>query len=53
MIDGISGYRLTLRGEQDMMLQRMHALGRYLKSRGVTSIFVDETENVTGEFSVT
>ena len=87
MIDGISGYRLTLRGEQDMMLQRMHALGRYLilsdrtvpetalehpvavrrlqpvdshvfpsdsmKSKGVTSIFVDETENVTGEFSVT
>lgn len=53
MIDGISGYRLTLRGADDQMLQQMHALGRYLKNAGVTGIFVDETRNVTGEFRAT
>jgi len=53
MIDGIAGYRLTLRGEEDMILQRMHALGRYLKNAGVTTIFVDETTGVTGDFVAT
>lgn len=53
MVDGISGYRLTLRGEEGTMLQRMHALGRYLKNVGATAIFVDETTNVTGEFNAT
>lgn len=53
MIDGIAGYRLTLRGEDDTMLQQMHALGRYLKNMGATAIFIDETRNVTGEFQAT
>mgnify|MGYP000268302428 FL=1 len=53
MIDGIAGYRLTLRGDEDMILQRMHALGRYLKNAGVTTLFVDETTGVTGEFAAT
>jgi circadian clock protein KaiC len=53
MIDGISGYRLTLRGEDEQMLQQMHALGRYIKNKGATGVFVDETQNVTGEFQAT
>ena len=53
MVDGISGYRLMLRGQEGMMLQRMHALGRYLKNMGVTAVFVDETRNVTGTFNAT
>jgi len=53
MIDGIAGYRLTLRGEEEQMLQQMHALGRYLKNSGVTGVFIDETRNVTGEFHAT
>jgi circadian clock protein KaiC len=53
MIDGIAGYKLTLRGEDDTMLQRMHALGRYLNNIGVTTVFVDETKNITGEFNAT
>lgn len=53
MIDGISGYRLTLRGGNETLLQRMHALGRYLKNMGVTAIFVDETSGITGEFIAT
>jgi circadian clock protein KaiC len=53
MVDGIAGYRLTVHGESDMVLRRMHALGRYLKDQGVTTIFVDETKNITGEFTAT
>jgi len=53
MVDGIAGYRLTLRGEEGMVLQQMHALGRYLKNAGATGIFIDETRNVTGAFQAT
>ena len=53
MVDGIAGYKLTLRGEEETMLARMHALGRYLNSLGVTTIFVDETKNITGDFNAT
>jgi len=53
MVDGIAGYRLTLNGETEMLLQRLHALGRYLKNMGVTTILVDETAGVTGSFSAT
>ncbi len=53
MVDGIAGYRLTLRGNESLMLQQMHALGRYLKNMGVTGILVDETRNITGEFQAT
>ncbi len=53
MIDGISGYRLTLQGNEDTMLQRMHALGRYLNNMGVTTLFIDETKAITGDFNAT
>ena len=53
MVDGISGYRLTLRGEEGLMLQQMHALGRYLKNMGVTALFLDETRSIAGEFQAT
>ncbi|PAU82610.1 recombinase RecA [Halorubrum salipaludis] len=53
MVDGIAGYRLTLHGERDQVLQQLHALGRYLKNMGVTTIFVDETRDITGEFRAT
>jgi circadian clock protein KaiC len=53
MIDGIAGYRLTLRGEEGTVLQQLHALGRYLKNAGVTAVFVEETRNITGEFQAT
>jgi len=53
MIDGIAGYRLTLRGADGSMLKQMHTLGRYLNNMGVTTIFVDETKNITGDFNAT
>lgn len=53
MIDGIDGYRLSLRGNEDELDQRLHALCRYLKNRGVTVILIDEVSSVTGEFRAT
>jgi len=53
MVDGLPGYRLTLRGDDEAMLQRLHRLGRYLKNMGVTTLFIDETRNITGEFTAT
>jgi circadian clock protein KaiC len=51
MIDGISGYRLTLAG--DDLVAQLHALGRYLKNMGVTVIFINDIEGITGEFRAT
>jgi circadian clock protein KaiC len=53
MIDGIAGYKLTLQGAPELTTRRLHALGRYLKSAGATTILVDETADVTGEFHAT
>jgi circadian clock protein KaiC len=51
MIDGIAGYRLTLAG--DDLVSQLHALGRYLKNMGVTVLFINETEAITGDFRAT
>jgi circadian clock protein KaiC len=53
MVDGTVGYRQTLRGDREAMTQHLHALGRYLKNMGVTTILVEETGNVLGEFRAT
>ncbi|MFB6074075.1 MAG: ATPase domain-containing protein [Haloarculaceae archaeon] len=53
MIDGISGYKLSLRESAEALVRKLHALGRYLKSMGVTVILVDEIDAVTGEFRAT
>jgi circadian clock protein KaiC len=53
MIDGIAGYRLTLSGAEGSVLERLHSLGRYLKNMGVTTIMVDETTGIIGDFKAT
>jgi len=53
MIDGIDGYKLSLRGQDDSLARKLHALGRYLKNVGVTVILVDEVDGVTGDFRAT
>lgn len=53
MIDGISGYNLSLQGGQAELRRRLHTLCRYLTNRGVTVILIDEVDAVTGEFQVT
>ena len=51
MIDGISGYRLTLAG--DDLVSHLHALGRYLKNMGATLLLMNEIEGITGDFQAT
>jgi len=53
MLDGIAGYRMSLRGDRDDTTERLHALARYLKNQGVTTLLMDETADVTGEFHAT
>jgi len=53
VIDGISGYRLSIRGDESELIRELHALGRYLKRMGVSAIFVDDLDSVTGDFEPT
>jgi circadian clock protein KaiC len=54
LIDGIDGYRLSVRSENaDDLHREIGALSRYLRSRGVTTLLVDSSETVTGEFRAT
>lgn len=48
VIDSVDGYTVTLRGEEDMLSEKLHALVRYLTNIGVTVIVLDEIETVTG-----
>ncbi len=50
-IDSISGYRLSLKGED--LVSQLHALCKYLVNMGVTVILVNETEAITGDFRAT
>lgn len=51
IIDSISGYRLTLLGE-DLTIQ-LYALCRFLRNTGVTTFLTNEVERITGDFRVT
>ncbi|MFC7078702.1 ATPase domain-containing protein [Haloarcula halophila] len=55
VIDGISGYRLALRGgdSQTQLTRELHALCRYLKRMGVTTLLLDEASTVTGDLTAT
>ncbi|SHG46651.1 ATPase domain-containing protein [Halobaculum gomorrense] len=53
LIDGVSGYRLSLRGDDDDLVRELHALCRYLRNMGVAVILVDDVGSVTGDFEAT
>ncbi|WP_435316953.1 ATPase domain-containing protein [Haloarchaeobius sp. TZWSO28] len=53
MIDGISGYRLSIRGDDDDLVRELHALCRYLRGMGITSLLIDDVATVTGDFQPT
>lgn len=48
MIDSISGYQNVIKGKD--YLKHIHALATYLSNVGVTSILLNETQSVAGEF---
>jgi circadian clock protein KaiC len=51
MIDSISGYSLSLRGEDPV--RYLHAISKYASNMGVTTLLVNEVENITGNFRAT
>ncbi|MBW4604733.1 MAG: AAA family ATPase [Calothrix sp. FI2-JRJ7] len=51
MIDSISGYRLSLRGND--LVTHIHALCKYLQNMGVAVLLINEVESIAGEFKVT
>ncbi len=53
MIDGIEGYTLSLRDERQDLVERLQALCRYLKNRGITVILVSEHDSMTGQVKAT
>lgn len=53
MIDGVAGYRLALRGDDQNITTELHSLCKYLKNMGVTVILVSETRDITGQFQIT
>ncbi|WP_135366112.1 ATPase domain-containing protein [Halosimplex halophilum] len=53
MIDGIDGYRLSLRGDESDLERELNSLGRYLKDMGVAVILVESTNAITGQFQPT
>jgi circadian clock protein KaiC len=51
MIDSVGGYSLAVREEN--VLERLHALTVYLQNMGVTSLLINEAQNIAGEFRAT
>ncbi len=53
VIDALAGYRLALRGDESDVIPRLHALCRYLRNMGVTTILIEETHEILGSFTAT
>lgn len=53
MIDGLDGYRHSLRDIDTDEVEDIALLSRYLKNMGVTTIVVNEIHRITGEFQAT
>ena len=51
MVDSVAGYQLSLRHRD--LDRHLHALCRYLRNMGVTTILINEVEAITGDFMVT
>jgi circadian clock protein KaiC len=50
MIDSVSGYRVSLRGENTVT--HLHALSKYLQNMGLAVLLINEVTSIAGEFQV-
>lgn len=48
VLDAVAGYRLSLRGPEGDANRKLHAVGRYLRNMGVTTIIIDEIREIVG-----
>ncbi|MCW2142052.1 circadian clock protein KaiC [Actinoplanes cyaneus] len=51
MLDSISGFGMCMREDQPETY--LHAVAKYLRNMGVTTILINETTNITGDFRAT
>jgi len=47
-IDGIAGYKISLQGDDQRLVRRLHGLTRVLKNRNVATVITDESNELTG-----
>ena len=47
-IDGLSGYKISLQGNDQRLVRRLHGLTRVLKNHNVATIITDESNALTG-----
>ena len=47
-VDGLSGYKIALQGDDQRLARRLHGLTRVLKNRGIAVIVTDEANRLTG-----
>lgn len=53
MIDSVSGYRISFADIEENLLQHLHRMAQYLRTRGVTTLLINEVESITGDFRAT
>jgi circadian clock protein KaiC len=47
-IDGLSGYKMSIQGDDQRLVRHLHGLTRVLKNRGVAVVITDEADRLTG-----
>jgi len=47
-IDGLAGYKISLQGDDQRLVRRLHGLTRVLKNHNVATIITDESNALTG-----
>lgn len=52
MLDSLASFRLSIKTD-DQLVQRLHEICRYLGNMGVSTILIDETQDVTGQTRIT
>ncbi len=48
LLDGLSGYKISMQGDDQRLVRRLHGLTRVLKNRGIAVIVTDEAGHLTG-----
>lgn len=48
MLDGLAGYKVAIHGEEERLIDRLHALTRSLKNQGIAVLVMDEMSHLKG-----
>ena len=48
MLDGLAGYKVAIHGDDERLIDRLHALTRSLKNQGIAVLIMDEMSHLKG-----